>query len=166
MEIIKVFREEIPAMRFIGKRYREFGHWGEWWENGWFDLIEETMDGVENILNIWENGGGYLGLERHGADCGFEYIIGMFAPENTSVPDGFTAVDFIGADLGTCWIQGQEDEVHNTSECSEKLAEYGMEIFRDNDGAVWSFENCLCPRYTTPDANGNIILDYCHFIKR
>ncbi len=27
-EIIKVFREDIPSMRFIGKKYESFGHWG------------------------------------------------------------------------------------------------------------------------------------------
>ena len=38
-EIIKVFKENIPTMRFIGKKYDNFGHWGEWGQNGWFDLI-------------------------------------------------------------------------------------------------------------------------------
>ncbi len=28
-EIIKVFREKTPNLRFIGKKYNEFGHWGE-----------------------------------------------------------------------------------------------------------------------------------------
>ena len=39
-EIIKVFKEEIPTLRFVGKKYDNFGHWDEWWENGWFDLLE------------------------------------------------------------------------------------------------------------------------------
>lgn len=29
-EIMKVFREEVPAMRFIGKKYHDFSGWGEW----------------------------------------------------------------------------------------------------------------------------------------
>ena len=45
-EIIKVFRENIPTMRFIGKKYDNFGHWGEWWQNGWFDLLEQTIQTV------------------------------------------------------------------------------------------------------------------------
>ena len=39
-----------------------------------------------------------------------------------------------------------------------------MELWKDENGAIWSFENCLCPRYTTPDDNGNVILDYCYFV--
>lgn len=99
-EIIKVFRENIPTMRFIGKKYDSFGHWGEWWQNGWFDLLEQT------------------------------------------------------------------NEVHDTSACKQKFAEVGMKIWQDENGAVWSFENCLCPRYTTPDDNGNVILDYCYFVTK
>ena len=34
VEIIKVFKENIPSLRFIGKKYNDFGHWGEWWQNG------------------------------------------------------------------------------------------------------------------------------------
>ena len=44
-EIVKVFRERVPAARLIGKRYSmaEEGaasHWGEWFENGWFLPLE------------------------------------------------------------------------------------------------------------------------------
>ena len=65
-EIIKIYREEIPAMRFIGKKYDDFGNWGEWFANGWFDEIERAMGGVDSILSIWESGGGYVGLEQRG----------------------------------------------------------------------------------------------------
>ena len=40
-----------------------------------------------------------------------------------------------------------------------------MIVWADEEGGVWSFENCTCPRYTTPDEKGNIILDYCYFVK-
>ena len=39
-EIIKTFKENVPAMRFIGKKYPDFGGWwGDWFANGWFDEI-------------------------------------------------------------------------------------------------------------------------------
>lgn len=162
-EIIKVFRETIPGMRFIGKKYTEFGHWDEWWQNGWFDVLEKAMGGTENICKLWENGGGYIGLEQRSEDS-FFYYIGMLAPENTPVPDDFVSVDFHNVDLGTCWIYGTESEVHDTSACAGALSLHGMNIWRAEDGTIWSFENCTCPRYTTPDENGQIILDYCYFI--
>ena len=90
-EIIKVFRENIPTMRFIGKKYDNFGHWGEWCQNGWFDLLEQTM-GIDKILAIWENGGGYIGVERRAEGEPFEYYIGMLAPENTPFPKDLSAL--------------------------------------------------------------------------
>ncbi len=164
--IIKVFKEEIPTLRFIGKKYEDFGHWGEWWENGWFDLLEQTMGGPEQILNIWENGGGYIGVERRAEGQPFAYYIGMLTPEETPVPEGFVCIDFKGLSLGTCWIYGKESEVHDTSACRGKLEAQGLRVWKDVDGAEWSFENCLCPRYTTPDEQGNVILDYCYFVHR
>ena len=41
-EIIKVFKENIPTLRFIGKKYNNFCHWDEWWKNGWFELLEQN----------------------------------------------------------------------------------------------------------------------------
>jgi len=165
-EIIKTYKEKVPAMRFIGKKYDGFGHWGDWFANGWFDVVEDAMGGVKAILGLWENGGAYVGLERRKDGEPFEYWIGMFTPTGTKVPDGFQFVDFPESNLGVCWIYGKEAETHGlTGDCAQKLNGEGIDIMPDKDGAVWSFENCLCPRYTTPDEQGNVILDYCYFVK-
>lgn len=165
MKIIKTFRQHVPAMRFIGKAYGEFGHWGDWFANGWFEEIERAMGGADTICRQWENGGGYVGLERRKEGEPFVYWIGMFTPAGTAVPEGFRSIDFPAGNLGICWLYGSEGDVHQTGGCRGQLASQGMEVLPDADGAVWSFENCLCPRYTTPDETGNIILDYCFFIK-
>ena len=34
--------ESCPATRFIGKRYENGSIWGEWWQNDWFSVLEET----------------------------------------------------------------------------------------------------------------------------
>lgn len=165
-EIIKTFREEVPAMRFIGKKYSDFGGWwGDWFANGWFDVIENAMGGTEQILKIWENGGGYVGVERRCPDKPFEYWIGMFTPADTAVPEGFEHIDFPAVGLGTCWIYGKESEVHNTSGCAAELEKLGLKMWYDSEGGVWSFENCLCPRFTTPDELGNVIMDYCYYVE-
>ena len=49
-EIVKAFRERVPAARLIGKRYSmaEEGaasHWGEWFENGWFYVDYDEVSG-------------------------------------------------------------------------------------------------------------------------
>ena len=165
-EIIKTYKEKIPAMRFIGKKYSDFGHWGDWFANGWFDIIENAMGGVDSIRKLWKDGGGYVGLERRKTEELFEYWIGMFTPPDIQVPDGFLSIDFPETHLGVCWIYGEEGTTHSiTGECTQKLASEGIQIAKDDKGAVWSFENCTCPRYTTPDEKGNVILDYCYFSK-
>ena len=165
-KIIKVFKDEIPNIRFIGNKYSDYNHWGEWFQNGWFDFLESSMGGIDKILSVWENGGGFIGIERKADGQPFEYYIGMLAPENTVVPEGFIGIDFNNLSLGTCWIYGKEEEVHDTSARKQMIINNGMEIWQDEKGAVWSFENCLCPRYTTPDEDGRVILDYCYFVKK
>ena len=165
-EIMKVFKEEVPAMRFIGKKYHDYGGWGEWFANGWFDVVESSMGGTDGILAIWENGGAYVGLERRKNGQLSEYWIGMFTPENTVVPEGFEYIDFPKSSMGTCWVYGKEEETHAAvCNCRKALQDAGMEADTDCSGAETSFENCLCPRFTTPDEKGNVILDYCYYIK-
>ncbi len=162
-EIVKVFRDEVPAMRFIGKKYPGFGPWwGDWFANGWFDEIERAMGGTEAILGIWENGGGYVGLEKRKDGELAAYWIGMFAPPDTPIPEGFESFEVPAGAFATCWIRGPEDEVHGAIPgCEKAVRAAGLILQPDADGYVVCFENGLCPRFTTPDADGNVILDYC-----
>lgn len=164
-EIIKTYKEKVPPMRFIGNKYSDYSHWGDWFANGWFDVVESAMGGVDPIKKLWQDGGGYVGLERHKDGDPFEYWIGMFAPADTEVPEGFQYIDFPEAHLGVCWIYGEEGETHSIiGECFGKLESDNIKITPDKNGAVWSFENGTCPRFTTPDENGKVILDYCYYI--
>lgn len=176
VEVTKVCRETFPAVRFIGKCYSNadrgadggFGNkWGEWFQNGWFEKLEEI-----GYIPDMENG--YVGLmgcsENEGS---FQYWIGVFTPENTNVPDGYSYVDIPAGDVGVCWIYGREDngelygqEPHNM--CMAKLQANGMDNYREElkDGEKWwwYFERYNCPRFTTPDENGKVILDYGMYI--
>ena len=116
-------------------------------------------------LAVGENGAGYIGLERRCEDQPFEYWIGMFTPEDTQAPEGFDYMDFPAVGLGTCWLYGKEEEIHDTGRCYEAVVNAGMSIWKDAKGGIWSFENCVCPRYTTPDEQGNIIMDYCYYVE-
>ena len=77
-EIIKTYKQSIPAMRFIGKKYTDedrvdgsFGaKWGEWFQNGWFEVIESLCD--DEFIKIYEDGKAYIGLMKEVND-GFEY---------------------------------------------------------------------------------------------
>lgn len=166
VEIIKVYKESFPSLRLIGKRYSNsdrdgyggFGSkWGEWFEKGCFKPLEE-------LGSLPQNDGAYLGCMRCNED--FEYWIGMFFPEGTQVPEGYEYVDIPSGDVGTCWIYGREDngelygeDAHNM--CMSKIKEAGWQL-ADN---TWFFERYNCPRFTTPDENGKVILDYCCYVK-
>lgn len=173
-EIIKTYSQQVPALRFIGKKYGDddrvngsFGaKWGEWFQNGWFEVIERLHEGSSS--EIYEDGDAYIGLMRAKDGEPFEYWIGMLMPEGTAVPEGFGFVDFPESTLGVCWVYGSDatgDIYCHEDECAAKLTEAGLEIQNDKDGACWIFERYGCPRFTTPDEKGNVILDICFFVK-
>lgn len=171
-EVIKVYRQSVPAMRFIGKKYRDddridgnFGaKWGEWFSNDWFTVIEKQIG--TSIKGVYEDGDAYIGLMRWKEGDPFEYWIGRFTPEATPVPDGFGYIDFPKSELGVCWVYGKEGDVYcKEDKCAVKLGEDGYKIISDRNGAWWFFERYGCPRFTTPDDQGNIVLDSCHYIE-
>jgi len=165
-EIIKTYKQNIAASRFIGKRYtdedRIDGHfgakWDEWFQNDWFKLLESQIDGC--LTETKEDGDASIGLIREPEGV-FEYWIGHFLPESTPAPEGFDYLDFPAGELGVCWIYGKEEDVFMLEGmCGERLEAEGYSVYTD-----CCFERYVCPRFTTPDAEGNIILDICFFVE-
>ena len=106
------------------------------------------------------NGDAYIGAVRivNGAP---ERWIGMFFPQDTAVPDGFDHVDIEPMPYAVFYLYGNADngelfgpEPHNL--CLADLKARGLKRKEDD----WCFERCNCPRFTTPDTQGNVILDY------
>ena len=152
-KIVNVKTEICPAARFIGKRYTEQPNWGEWWENGWFDLLEQLPQ-----LEI--NDHAYLGAVRivNGAP---ERWIGMLFPQDTAVPEGFDSVNIEPMHYAVFYLYGSAENgelfgltPHNL--CLGELKNRGLKRREDD----WCIERCNCPRFTSPDENGNVILDY------
>ncbi len=165
-EIIKVYRESLPALRLIGKRYVEgdlakdggfSGQWDEWMRRDWFKPLEV-------LGSLSENGDAYVGCMRCAGE--FEYWIGMFFPAGTAVPEGYSSVDIPAGDIGVCWIQGRAEtgelygqEIHDA--CFGRIREAGWLPAANG----WFFERYNCPRFTTPDETGKVILDYCVYLE-
>jgi hypothetical protein len=171
-EITKAYVQNIPASRFIGIQYGDgdrmnggFGcKWGEWFENDRFNKIESLLS--EDFKNSYEDAGAYIGLMRHKEGEPFQYWIGMFLPVGSEVPEGYGYVDMAEAKLGVCWLQGPEGELYcKEDKCADRLSQEGHEIVNDEAGACWFFERYGCPRFTTPDEQGRVILDICFCIK-
>ena len=164
VEIIRTYKQEIPTLRFIGKKGF---NWNALWKNGWFDLLEKNID--EKFKSEYENWNAYLGFMKVDKYGSFDYWIGMLLPENTFVPEGFDHYDFSRGTLGICWTFGKVNDVikfhgHNFG-CKKILEEQGHKIHYNTDTTYWYFERDQCPRFTTPDEKGNVIVDICYFIE-
>lgn len=163
MEILKVYRESLPQVKLIGKRYTNDDrddsgtfarYWQQCFQEGWPDILEHCkgIPGVSDDL---------VGAMRMtDAPDGFEYWIGAFLAPDTEVPAGFEAVELPAGEVGVCWLYGNDKNGELYSmEASDRsmaaLAEKGWKIAENG----WFFERYNCPRFTKPDEKGNVILD-------
>jgi len=99
-EIIKAYRQSVPALRFIGKKYGDsdrvnggFGkQWGDWFEQGLFGIIEAKIKG--SLKTVYEDGDAYIGLMRWKDGEPFEYWIGILRRRAQKFPRGLTIETF------------------------------------------------------------------------
>ncbi len=153
VKVLEVKQESCPATRFIGKKYEGCANWNEWWENDWFAKLE-------SIPRLLINGDSYIGAV-HIVNGMPEYWIGMFYSTDTEVPDGFEYVDIEPLNYAVCYLSDKENssefytmDTHNM--CLELLKVHNLKRKEDD----WCFERYNRPRFTTPDEQGNVILDY------
>lgn len=153
VKILEVKKESCPATRLIGKKYECCPNWGEWWENNWFATLE-------SMQSTPFNGDAYIGAV-HIVDGMPQYWIGMFFPVNTEAPEGFEYVDIEPLDYAVFYLRDKEGsgdfytmDTHDM--CLEKLKAHELKRKEDD----WCFERYNCPRFTTPDENGEVVLDY------
>ena len=146
VKIIKTETEHWPAVKLIGKTGTA---WGDWWANGWFDILEKSG----TVAPV--NGDSFIGLKR-----GKEYWIGMLFTPDTPVPEDFSAVPLPGGEVAFCYVYGPEDSSdfftpETQMLCTAALKEKGL--MPAKNGIM--IERYACPNYTTPDEQGNVILD-------
>ncbi len=160
-QIVKRYVEAFPAMRLIGRCYGEadrvgggFGaKWGECFATGHFAPLEA-------LPKLAVEGDAYVGAMRDNNGA-FEYWIGVLAPQGTPVPDGYDSAELAAFEAVTCYLYGDEKsgELYGMAAhtlCVQSTAELG----RIPDAAGWRIERYNCPRFTAPDAQGKVILDY------
>jgi len=167
-QAVKVYRQTIPAARFIGKKYGNedrvdgyFGaKWNEWNDKGWFDLLGEQISGCHKSL--YEDGDAAVGLMRHpgGDHSKFEYWIGYFTPAGTAVPDGFGHEDMPAMDIGAVWFYEKDEKKYDLApEALARLEKDGFIATTD-----WNFERYSPARLSNPAINKRII-DICFFVE-
>lgn len=167
-EITKFYREQMPATRFIGKRYtdadRKNGYfyplWEEWITEGWFRPLT-------GYFKDWDFDGSEvpIGLYRLKEGEPAEYWIGRFFPANHKVPEGYQSLDLAAGTLGVCWVRAKGLDLYDGAKlCLPRLNEEGAELAADGNGAFWFFERYEFPRSRTPDEDGARTLDYCFYL--
>ncbi|MDR0949119.1 MAG: GyrI-like domain-containing protein [Lachnospiraceae bacterium] len=156
-QIIRCEVITVPETRFIGKQYDHYPNWGDAWANGWFEQIEAM--GAQSPIND----GSYCVL--YGKDN--NHWIGEFMEAGTPVPEGLDFVDIPESQAVLFFIKGKQGDcfttAYNTDVINGLIEQLGLPHPAD-DRKLKAFERDNCPRFTDPDEEGNLILDYIVFM--
>ena len=76
----------------------------------------------------------------------------MLFPAGTAVPEGFEYVDLPPADYAVCF---NRDSRQTREACLERIAALGLRV---KEGG--RLERYNCPRFTAPDEQGCVVLDW------
>lgn len=166
IHITNKYQETLPNVRLIGQRYSNadrdnngsFGaHWATWFAAHRFAALEPLAADIPD-------GNAYLGCMRS-INGEFEYWIGMFCKPDSIVPSGYEFIDIPASTIGTCWLQGKEEtgELYGM-EAYEAVMASIQEMGWNYDESKWMLERYQCPRFTSKDAEGYVVLDYCAFL--
>ena len=171
--IIKTYKQNIPALRFIGKKitasFNDSGFNAILSQldnarlNGMFDVIEKIAG--NDIKTLYEGNDAYISLIRKTDNKNFEYWLGMFTLKNTGIPDGYEMIDFPKSTLGICRVYGKRNTIiHYDADCRKKLAEEGVYCQEDGSRAKWFFQRFNWRTFFEDDNYGKRILEYGYFI--
>lgn len=164
-ELIRFETKELPNLIVVGKEIRY--------------SMEKLMQGDNPIPKLWDEcfaAGIFSALESQAehvfcsdyvgfmidwdlGDGDFSYVVGMMMREGAVVPDGYIAKKLPTCKAAVGWIRGDDvtdvcAKAHNLT--VEMIHERGYQC----ETMRWSMELYNCPRFTTPDENGMITLDY------
>ncbi len=163
--LIKFEVVELPKLYLIGKelRYSMELHMkgdnriGAFWDKCFEENIFATLEKQEQVLFDKAYVGVMIDWDKGDGD--FSYICGMLFNEGASVPDGYVMKELDATKAGVSWIQGKnvEDVCMNAHKLTEEAVKENGGNF---DNYSWCMELYNCPRFTNPDENGDIILDY------
>jgi len=170
--IINTRTQEIPALRFIGKKYSEpftdsvfvkvLDNLDNWRLNYMFDAIEKQSD--RDPKTIYEGGDAYISLMKKDGDF-FEYWLGMFMPADTAVPEGYEALDFPRSTWGVCRVYGKRNAlIHYDAACRKQLSQDGILHQEDESRAQWFFQRFNWRSFFEEDKYGKRVLEYCYCI--
>ena len=134
-KIIRVVRENLPPVRFIGRNTRNSGTGDEWFAHGWFDILEEKHGRRgeyhpalgRTVADTWGwNAAGTVSWRNTGSACLHRPV-----PRSRKPLPPWISPKARWAFAG---FRGKVPEVHDTSGCRQALAEHGMEPWQGQRG--------------------------------
>ena len=165
--LVKLEIIEQPAVVVVGKSVRFNPNssnaerlpqklWSRCMADGTFDTLEALSGFVHDPAYV-----GYMD-NYDSATGAFDYICGMLMKPGVPVPGGFAARRLPPAKVAVGWIKGlkeNEGEIYSNAHTLmfRTLGRKGMKPLRRG---FWSMEVYTSPRFTAPDENGFIIMDY------
>ena len=169
MEIKKVYKETLPTVKLIGKKFTnsdrdQTGTFASYWQEAFKDNWFETLSQCSGVPDV---GNDYIGAMRTTSnnEDDFEYWIGMLCSPEADVPDTFESVEIPSGELGICWLYGNDKtgELYSMEAFEISMTALKNQGWRFNESG-WFFERYNSPRFTESDANGNVILDICTYL--
>ena len=163
-ELIRFEIRELPRLYLVAKELRYSmealmqgdnrlpAFWGQCFGDGTFETLDKCgapyEDASVGLMADWDKG-----------DGDFSYLIGVLFTSPVEIPAGF-----IGRTLEPCsaaigWLRGK-DTADVCGDAHEKVEAALREKGLSCDNMPWSMELYNCPRFTTPDENGLLTLDY------
>lgn len=152
----------LPEVRIMGKAIYPImdnnenpipAFWGKCFNDGTFKKLEELKEHHIDSSYV-----GWMG-DWDTSTGKFTYICGMLMKPGTPIPEGFIYRDVPASTVAIGWIQGLEEDVYSAAhELTLKAME--EEGYKIDESASWCMELYNCPRFTEPDENGEVILDY------
>ncbi len=164
-ELIQFEVKELPKLVVVGKALRH--------------NMEALMKGDNPIGGFWDKCFGenvFAPLEAQGSriydpsyvgimcdwdrgDGDFSYIVGMMMRPGATVPEGYDTWEIQPTKAAVSWLRGEN--VGDVCSCAHGATEQAMrERGIAPEGMPWCMELYNCPRFTTPDDQGRITLDY------
>lgn len=169
-ELIRFEVVENPEFWVIGPERKVGGgnenagaFWGWCFETGALDELETALKPdlfFEALPDTKDTYLGWMGaVDKDGA---FDYVIGLPVRPGASVPKGCVCREIPAGKLALGWIQGLESEV-----CLQEMALMGPAMAKARlTMGDFAIESYVCPRYTTPDETGRVILDLLVSVKQ
>ena len=162
-ELVHFQTIEIPDLLAVGKNIRvrldgDLAILGELWGRSFKDGTFATLEALAGFVHDPAYVGFMNGYDP--ATNEMNYLVGMLLKPGAPVPEGFTAFSVPAAKVGVAWVKGKQDQVKELCQAAHGLTDQKIREAGLKTQWRWGMEVYTRERFNTPDAGGNVIVDY------